>query len=410
MHRFALAGLVPVLFTAIAGAQPPPFFVTEAEFLAALDETHPAVMARQRSLADAEAGVVDASTLVNPNLGVVREDPSGPVAQLDVLLTWELPPPSRGPEIETAKREVEVATAQLSDEILRLRTQMRSVYADWAVATARSERLSAQTRRVSDLADRERTRAEKGEVSGLEARQLALATSALRARLALAEADAAAARAAALVWRPDIEAEATPVLPILPEASDPMGNHPRVDAALAETAAASLAGKAAGRYVQLPELVAGWQRQEVGPESLEGPVLGLTWAMPVFARNQAERSRAQARALAAEAELEMVRREVEAERVGALEAYRRLAGAAAETLENLEANDRMLAGAVAAFGHGEADVTDLLATLRLVFDSDMTALDLHEAALAAHRELELATGRALTSPQPTQVTTQGATP
>lgn len=410
MHRFAAAGLVPVLFTAIAGAQPPPPIITEAEFLSVLDETHPAVLARQRQVGDARADIVAASTLANPQLGVVREDPNGPVRQLDVLLSWELPRLSRGPEINAAEREADVAEAQLFEEVLALRIAMRRTYAEWAVSTARSERLAAQASRVAELADRERSRAQMGETSGLEAHQLTLAASGLRARLALAEALAVASQAAARAWRSDIEGDTIPVLPPLPTATDPIGSHPRMDAALAELAAANLASKAAGRYVLLPELVGGWQRQEVGPESFEGPVLGLAWALPVFARNQAGRSRADARILAAEASLEMVRREVEAGRAGALAAYRHLAKAAVEAAESMGANEKMLAGAVAAFGHGEADVTDLLATLRLAFDSDMTALDLHEAALAAHRKLERAAGRALEPPQPAQPTSQGALP
>jgi outer membrane protein TolC len=413
MHRFAVAGLLPVLFTAIAGAQSSPSIITEADFLSALDEAHPAVLARQRQVADAQAEIVAASTLTNPQLGVVSEDPSGPVRQLDVLLSWQLPRASRGPEIHAAEREADVAEAQLSEEVLALRIAMRQIYAEWAVSTARSERLAAQSQRVAELADRERSRAQMGETSGLEAHQLTLATSGLRSRLALAEAAAMASRAAARIWRSDIEDDAIPVLPSLPTATDPIGNHPRMDAALAELAAANLASKAAGRYVLLPELVGGWQRQEVGPETFEGPVLGLAWAVPVFARNQAQRSKANARTLAAEAELEMVRREVEAERAGALAAYRHLAKAAVEAAKSMGANERMLTGALAAFSHGEADVTDLLATLRLAFDSDMTSLDLHDAALAAHRKLERVVGRALESPQPiqtTQSTSQGAIP
>jgi hypothetical protein len=40
----------------------------------------------------------------------------------------------------------------------------------------------------------------------------------------------------------------------------------------------------------------------------------------------------------------------------------------------------------------------------------MTALDLHEAALAAHRRLERVAGRALEPPPPAQPTSQGALP
>ena len=74
------------------------------------------------------------------------------------------------------------------------------------------------------------------------------------------------------------------------------------------------------------------------------------------------------------------------------------------------ANETMLAGAVAAFGHGESDVTDLLTMLSLAFNSDMTALDLHEAALTAYRDLERVTGHALETSLSIQPTSQGAIP
>ena len=99
-------------------------------------------------------------------------------------------------------------------------------------------------------------------------------------------------------------------------------------------------------------------------------------------------------------------------RMGGRPSLRRAVNAdlASTSSEAMVANEKMLAGAVAAFGHGEADVTDLLATLRLAFESDMTGLDLHEAALAAHHELERVAGRILDSPQPTPPTSQGALP
>ena len=48
----------------------------------------------------------------------------------------------------------------------------------------------------------------------------------------------------------------------------------------------------------------------------------------------------------------------------------------------------MLDGAEAAFRQGETGVTDLLETHRSVTEAELAMLDLHEAALAAHRELE----------------------
>ena len=70
MHRFVLAGVTPVLFAVAGAAQTPPV-VTEAEFLSALDASHPAVVERVTEVSLAQARVTRASTLENPTLGLV---------------------------------------------------------------------------------------------------------------------------------------------------------------------------------------------------------------------------------------------------------------------------------------------------------------------------------------------------
>jgi outer membrane protein TolC len=54
----------------------------------------------------------------------------------------------------------------------------------------------------------------------------------------------------------------------------------------------------------------------------------------------------------------------------------------------------MIQSAVARFEAGESDVTELLETVRGVLSARFSALELYAAALAAHRELDLLTGRA----------------
>jgi len=416
MHRLVVTGWLPVVLAAHLGAplaaQTTPV-VTEADFLSVLDSEHPAVVERARAVALARSEVTSAATLANPELGVVREDPDGDpgsTEQIDWTVSWQLPSSSRGLEIRSAERGVEAAQARLSDELLALRLAMREDYAAWAVAIARRDRLAALAGRIEKLAVRERNRAQRGESSGLEAHRLELAAAGLRARWSLAGADTEKARAAARAWQPDLPPEATPVLPSLPPVPALDGDHPRLRALRAELAAAELSRKAAGRFPRSPEVVAGWQRQEAGPAVFEGPILGLAWPLPLFHRNQAEKARADARIDTLEARLERARREIDAERAGTLAAYRRLTGAAAEARAALEGNDRMLLGAVTAFHHGEATLTDLLETQRSVAEAETTALDLHQAALAAHRELERAAGRALDLEPATGSTSHGDPP
>lgn len=414
MHRLALAGLLPVLFAAPGVAQSPPI-VTEAELLSVLDETHPAVAESVEALAAARARVVAASTLENPVAGVVREDPRGPVEQTDWTISWQLPHPGRRPGIDARREAVDAAAARLSQRLLRLRLEMREVYARWALAAVREQRLSALAKRVEALAEREAARAERGETSGLELHRLALAATALRSRVALAAAAGERARGEATSWFPAMPPGARPVLPALPptpelDAGNSLERHPRVRAAEADLAAALLERAAAARFVASPELALGWQRQEAGAVSIDGPILGLTWSLPVFDRNRAERAAAEARISGARARLEQVRREVGAARAAGRAVFERLAGALDGAAMTLAASEQMLDGTEAAFRHGEASLTDLLETHRAVTEGELAVLDLHQAALAAHRELERLAGLAGPSDDPFTPTDQEPIP
>jgi cobalt-zinc-cadmium efflux system outer membrane protein len=387
MVRFVLAGLVPALFAAAGGAQTAPI-VTETEFLSALGASHPAVAESAEDLALARARVVEASTLDNPAVGVVREDPSGPIEQTEVLVSWQLPHMARRPEIEAREEAARAAAARLSQRLRDLRLEMREVYAEWALTAAREERLAAQAERVAALAEREAIRAERGESSGLEAHRLALAAQALRARAALAAAASERGRAEAARWVPTLPDEARPAVPDLPLPPDVDAEPPLVRAAEADLAAARLESEAAGRFLTSPELSVGWQRQESGAESLDGPLLGVVWSVPLFDRKQAEKAAAGARVAGAQARLELTRREVAAARAAARASFERLARSLDEARSALADSERMLDGAEAAFRLGEAGLTDLLDTHRSVTEGALAVLDLREAALAAHRELE----------------------
>lgn len=382
------------------GAESPadvPAVVTEADFLAAPAEDHPAFTVLEERVGLARAAEVRARTFENPEAEIEREDPSGAGEQLDLTLSWQLPRPGRRRlSIAAADRAMEAAEARVAGGRLDVRLAMRRAFAEWAVAAGEAEILRAHVSRLAELAERERRRAERGESSGLEARRLALAVAAARSRLALVEATRVRARAAARIWRPDLPEEAAPALPALAESSPGQAaEHPRIVALAAELAAARLARDAAERAVALPRLMAGWQRQRAGGETLEGPLLGLAWTLPIADRRRAERIAAAARVESAAASYELALRQIEAERSGAAAAYARLAAAA--NAANAAAADHasMVEAAVAAFRLGEAGLTDLLEILRSTTDAERAALDLHASALAAYRELEAAAGHPL---------------
>ena len=387
MHRFSLIGLLGGFLAVAGGAQNGPV-VTEAEFLSVLDEAHPAVRESAEAVGRAEAGVLEARTFSNPELGAEREDPSGPIGQTDILVSWQLPGVERGPRIEAREGEVEAARRRFAHELLAHRLAMREAYAGWAVAAARQNRLAAQAGRAESLAQREAARAESGEASGLEASRLRLAAATLRSRVALAGVAGEEARAEAAAWHPGLPADARPVLPELPDAPSLAGADARVRAAQADLDAAELAEIATRPIVASPEVTLGWQEQDIGLGSVDGPIFGVAWSVPLFDRWQAARKSSGAALDAARARLELVERESTSSRTAASNNFTRLAAALAEAREELGAIEQMLDGAEAAFRQGEAGLTDLLETHRSVTEAELAVLDLHDAALAAHRELE----------------------
>ena len=396
MHRFRLISLLAWLIAAAGGAQEPRV-LTEAEYLSALDEKHPAVRESVQALARAEARVTAARTFANPVLEGIREDPAGPIGQTDILVSWQIPGAERGPEIEARESEVQAVRTRLAHEFRTYRLAMREAYAGWAVANARRQLLAAQAERVESLAEREAARAERGEASGLEANRLRLAAATLRSRVVLAEVASEGARAEAAAWRPDLPAAAYPVLPDPPDAPSLDGVGTGVRAAEADLAAAELAREATRRTMASPEVTVGWRRQDLTPGAVDGPIFGFAWSLPFFDRRQASRETANAGLEAARARLVLIEREVTVSRGAASNNFARLSAALAEVLRELDGSDRMLDGAEAAFRQGEASVTDLLETHRSVTEAELAVLDLHEAALAAHRELERVAGSAGTA-------------
>ena len=393
MHRFRLISLLAWLIAAAGGAQEP-WALTEAEYLSALDERHPAVRESAQALVRAEARVTAARTFANPVLEGIREDPAGPIGQTDILVSWQIPGAERGPEIEARESEVQAVRTRLAHEFRTYRLAMREAYAGWAVASARRERLAARTERVESLARREAARAERGEASGLEANRLRLAAATLRSRVVLAEVASEGARAEAAAWRPDLPVDTYPVLPDPPDAPSLDGVGTGVRAAEADLAAAELAREATRRTIASPEVTFGWRRQDLTPGAVDGPIFGFAWSLPLFDRRQASRKTAIAGLEAARARLELVERESTTSRAAAGKNSARLSAALAEARQELGATERMLDGAEAAFRQGETSLTDLLETHRSVTEAELAVLDLHEAALAAHRELERLAGSA----------------
>jgi cobalt-zinc-cadmium efflux system outer membrane protein len=391
--------LVP---TVLVGQEAPT--LTEEEFLAAVTGDHPAAvaLAGEREIAAAEA--LRASLLENPTVEASIEEPSGAARETAAGVAWT--PPIDGRRAlrrEAAEKGLAAAESRVEAARFRLRLDLRSAYANWALAWERRELLAVHLAQVGELAERARARAEAGEIPGLAARRFTLEEAQARADLGRAEARLAAARAAVAVWYPGIPPDARPAplpLPPRPGALPDPAARPDLVAREREVERAETLRRLSEKIFEAPALGLGWKRIEDRSGEASGPVVSAGWTVPLFDRRQADRREAEARLTTARADLELARVRAQAERAGSLAAYERLRTEAAEAERAAGETAGLLTGAATAYQLGESGLTDLLDTLRAVLAARITVLEVREAALAAQRDLEAATGRPLSGDLP----------
>lgn len=373
---------------------------TEAAFLEILDEEHPAFMALTDRLGAARAERKQAGVLTNPAFGVEHEAPEGSTRQTTWTLAWTPPLDGRrGLRVRATKEAETAARMELEAEKLELRLGLRAVYARWALAHERREVVASHLQLVQRLASQMRARATAGEESGLAARRFDLARFEVESEFARAEAEELEARSEVVGWWSELPSEALPTLPSLPEVSAEMTltERPDLEARKHDLEAAKARARLARRVLAFPELGVGWQRQEDQGQEFEGPTYALSWNVPLFDRQQADRIAADSRLSAAQARLEYSTVRARADFAGARAAYERLRASALEISNGVQETDTVIESAALSYRLGEASVTDLLDTLDSVLASRVAAFELYEAALAAHRNLEIAAGRPLTA-------------
>lgn len=401
--RFAcLAGLLLLVPSGLRGQEA--LAVTEQEFLAAVEGSRPATAALtgERDLAAAE--VLRASLLPNPGFAASEEGLGGTARETTAEMTWT--PPLDGRRAlrrEAAESGLAAAERRVAAARLRLRLDLRAAYAGWAFAAERRDLLAAHVARVGALAERERARAGAGEIPGLAARRLALEAAQARADLGRAEARLAAARAEVAAWHPGLPPKARPTplqTPAAPAVAPDLASRADLSAREREVERAETLRRLSDRILEAPALGVGWKRVADDAADASGAVVSVSWTLPLFDRRQADRQEAEARLAMARAELDLARTRAAAESAGALAAYERLRTEAAAAGHAIAETEEMLTGAAAAYQLGESGLTDFLDTLRAALTARIAALEIREAALAAQRDLEAATGRPLTGDLP----------
>lgn len=376
--------------------------ITEEEFLAPFGDGSPAVAALVEDLEARRADLAAARLLDDPAVVIERENVERQAAETGLSVSWQPPRPDRRRlALGAAQAELAAAEAELAFSRELLRLELREAFAAWAVAAARLGPLERELEVLRELTRRAERRAEAGEGSGLDHRRLLLASAEAETRVAIAQADLALAEAEARAWRPELPVASEPVLPPLPPAGLPAAEgrmHPRVAALEAELRAAELEAALARKVWDLPALAAGWKwieatgAAEAGDATYGGPTIGLSWSVPLFDRGAPERLRVGARADALEARRFLLRRRLQAEGAGLAAAYAVLRRAALDSAGPLAAAEPAVDAAQLAFRLGEADLTTLLETIRNATAAKLAAVDTHERALEALREIERVRG------------------
>lgn len=372
---------------------------SEEAFLEGVRANHPAAEVLLGRLDAAASNRLTAKLLANPRLEFNLEDPDGTAGVNEWLLSWSLPVDGRkGPAIDAAEAELTAASAALVSDRLGLRIATREVFADWYAVRARLDLFTWRADLLRELAESAAARATAGEIPGIESRRIVLESVQADADRARGESELESLLALVLFWRPDLGRSTRPERPELPP--HPLVNgvegHPDLEALRAEVRKAEFTERLAGRVLEAPVVSIGWQRIKDGPNEFDGPLFSLDWAIPLFDRKQGERQAAEARVRTTRAELRLRERRAATALNAAVAAYEGLRLEAVRAARAVVGSPELLHAAREAYRAGEIGLTDLLDTIRAVEASNLAALELHLDALAAHRDLEAAAGRALT--------------
>jgi len=372
--------------------------LTEQQFLDDTLASHPAIAAAEAEVAAAsgvrrQAGIVD-----NPEIAWEREDPDIVPRQDTLVLNWRLPFDGRRHRMDAADAVINASNSELEATRLRVRLEMRSLFASWYIAAQREGVLQANLDRTRRLSDRMKARAQDGESSGLEARRLELEVEMLGLEAAAARAEARARRSAAASWSAQVAGDVEPILPLLPTppSTIDIGDRPDIRALSYGMVAAESRHQLQKRVLEPPVISLGWTEFTENVRSFDGPVFGLSWPLPLFDRNQGRRDAASAEVSRAQFELEVAQKKALEQSRAALASYTELHAMVVRGSDG-GADSDVIETMLAVFEAGEASVTDVLDTLRATVDVRVARIDVLARALAAERELESALGRPILS-------------
>jgi outer membrane protein TolC len=396
MNRVMLACiLVPP--AVVLAAEPAPLTLDEA--LRRATEQSPSAQAIALGIERSRAEAGAAGLWPNPALSVSREESAGTVERFENLslpfvLTGRL-----ALERASARSGLTAEEASARQERAELRARVHEAFFDLLLSQERTAALDAGRSRLLDLVEALRAREREGESSGFDRMRAERELAELEVDLAGSRGGLRGARAAlaAFIGAPS---EALSVagslgpgasLPGLEEARALARSRGDVVALDARAEQADLLARAARRRaVPEPSLLAGRKTTEDGGPEPSGPVLGISFSIPVFDRGQGARGVSAAEAALLRARREVLARQAEAEAEAAWE----LTAAARESEEIYSAAgdaEQLVSIARAAYEGGAMRMFELLDAYRTALAAQLRLLELHAAA----RRAEVVLGRAL---------------
>jgi len=378
--------------------------LSEADALAKLSPDSPRVKAIRAQVEIARADVIAASRWPNPRVTYDRESVAG-VTEGMTMIAQPLPISGRrGLEAMAASALVDSASQRASDELRRVRADLRLAYAalqasqmrETEIVRARDhlQEFAAVLQRreaAGDAAGFDRLRAER-EVLELEADRVSASVERGRAQAALAAFFSEAVDPSTIA-----AAAATMPPPVLPAIDAMFERAQTVRGELLafqhEVSAARLQLQAADRRViPEPEVLGGTKSSSAAPGEVGG-VFSVHATIPLFDRANAERALARARGAQAQARADAFRlalrsqlaalRAAAGERRAAAEHYRSVAVAGADQLERI---------AQVSYDAGERGILELLDAYRLAASARVRLSSLDFAAREAEVELEFVSG------------------
>ena len=370
--------------------------VSESELLVQLEEDEFTRALLEAPVAEARAEHQTTGRLSSPSVAASREEVGDAEEEWMWSVRWTPPLPGQRSRLR-AQASAQIDAAQHRSELdqLERRLVLREAFAAWAVASARVQVTTTLADEITTLERFTSARAEAGEAAGIAARRLDLDRRRARSEEARYRAEARRSRGRLEALVGPLAEDAEPILPALPSISPDSATqapHPVLQLHALEEQSDILALELARRNLPAPELQVGWKELRAEGASLDGPVFGLSWRLPLSGERNASMARAQAARDAGQARRWQQERELLQQRQAALSTFETLREAAQEA----PSGDAQLRHAVIlSYRLGETSLPELLGTLGSLHDSALEHLDLLDAALQAHRDLEYTLGHPL---------------